>query len=78
MIEWNDEREQRRKQLLAYIADTTSINSQGKQSEQLIHLSDTPFQANNCLFEKDLYYLFADYYLKMSTKDAATNESAKK
>lgn len=78
MIEWNDEREQRRKQLLVYISDTTSINSQGKQSEQLIHLSDEAFQINNCLFERDLYYLFADYYLKMSSKDAAANESAKK
>jgi hypothetical protein len=78
MIEWNDEREQRRKLLLSYISDTTSINSQGKQSDELIHLSDQLFQSNNCLFEKDLYYLFADYYLKMSSKDAATNESSKK
>ena len=30
------------------------------------------------LFEKDLYYLFADYYLKMGSKDAAANESSKK
>jgi hypothetical protein len=78
MIEWDDEREQRRKLLLSHISDTTSINSQGKQSDELIHLSDKSFQSNSCLFEKDLYYLFADYYLKMSSKDAAANESAKK
>jgi len=78
MIEWDDEREQRRKVLLTYISDATSINSQGKQSDELIHLSDKPFQVNNCLLEKDLYYLFADYYLKMGSKDAAANESSKK
>ncbi len=78
MIEWDDEREQRRKLLLSYISDATSINSQGKQSDELIHLSDKDFQLNNSLFEKDLYYLFADYYLKMGSKDAAANESSKK
>ncbi|CAF4481907.1 unnamed protein product [Rotaria socialis] len=78
MIEWNDEREQRRKILLSHIADAASINSQGKQSEELIHLSAKQFKSNNSLFEKDLYYLFADYYLKMGSKDAVTNESSKK
>ncbi|CAF1362617.1 unnamed protein product [Rotaria sp. Silwood1] len=78
MIEWDDEREQRRKLLLSYIADAASINSQGKQSDELIHLSDQPFKSNNALFEKDLYYLFADYYLKMGSKDVVTNESSKK
>ncbi|CAF3417791.1 unnamed protein product, partial [Rotaria sp. Silwood2] len=78
MIEWDDEREQRRKLLLSYIADAASINSQGKQSDELIHLSDKPFKSNNALFEKDLYYLFADYYLKMGSKDVVTNESSKK
>jgi hypothetical protein len=47
MIEWDDEREQRRKLLLAHISDATSINSQGKQSDELIHLSDKPFKSNN-------------------------------
>ncbi|CAF1186868.1 unnamed protein product [Rotaria sordida] len=78
MIEWDDEREQRRKLLLSYIADAASINSQGKQSDELIHLSDKPFKSNNALFENDLYYLFADYYLKMGSKDIVTNESSKK
>ena len=47
MIEWDDEREQRRKRLLSYIADATSINNQGKQTDELIHLSDAPFKSNN-------------------------------
>lgn len=78
MIEWNDEREQRRKRLCDLISDATSINSQGKQIDELIHLSEKPFQSNNTLFEKDLYYLFADYYLKMPSKDASSNDTAKK
>lgn len=78
MIEWDTEREQRRQLLVSYISDATSINSQGQQSEELTHLSDQSFQSNNSLFEKDLYYLFADYYLKMASKDAAANESSNK
>ncbi|CAF0807573.1 unnamed protein product [Adineta ricciae] len=78
MIEWDDEREHRRKLLISYVSDATSINSQGKQSEELLHLSDKPFTANNALFEKDLYYLFADYHLKMGSKDAVSNESSNK
>ena len=78
MIEWDAEREHRRKVLLSHISDTTSIDSQGKQSAELTHLADQPFASKNCLFERDLYYLFADYYLKMSSKDAAANESSKK
>ncbi|UJR09056.1 hypothetical protein I4U23_013304 [Adineta vaga] len=78
MIEWNDEREHRRKLLISYVSDATSINSQGKQSEELSHLSDKPFKTNNALFEKDLYYLFADYHLKMGSKDASTNDSSNK
>jgi len=78
MIDWNDEREQRRKRLCDLISDATSINSQGKQIDELIQLSAKPFQSNNTLFEKDLYYLFADYYLKMPSKDASSNDTAKK
>ncbi|CAF1284573.1 unnamed protein product [Adineta ricciae] len=78
MIEWDDERERRRKLLISYVSDATSINNQGKQSEELLHLSDKPFTANNALFEKDLYYLFADYHLKMGSKDAVSNESSNK
>lgn len=47
MIEWDDEREERRKLLLSYIADASSINSQGKQSDELIHLSDQRFKLKN-------------------------------
>ena len=47
MIEWDDEREERRKLLLAHIADTTSVDSQGKQSEELTHLTDTAFKSKN-------------------------------
>ena len=47
MIEWDDEREHRRKLLISYISDATSINSQGKQSDALTDLSDKPFQSNN-------------------------------
>lgn len=78
MIEWDAEREQRRQLLISYISDATSINSQGQQSDELMHLSEKPFQSNNSLFERDLYYLFADYYLKMASKDAAANESSNK
>ncbi|CAF3731179.1 unnamed protein product [Adineta steineri] len=78
MIGWDDEREHRRKLLVTYISDATSINSQGKQSDELTHLSDKPFKSNNALFEKDLYYLFADYHLKMGSKDTTTNDSSNK
>ena len=47
MIEWDDEREERRKLLLAHMADTTSIDSQGKQSDELTHLTDMPFKCKN-------------------------------
>jgi hypothetical protein len=47
MIDWNDEREQRRTQLLSLIADAASIDSEGKQSEALKQLCDQPFQSHH-------------------------------
>jgi hypothetical protein len=47
MIEWDDEREHRRKLLLSYVSDATAINSQGKQSDELAHLADQPFKSKN-------------------------------